>query len=107
MGQGGNVAEWEETAFSLVNDSSSFARGYRGGFWYFNSSLLSTPERDSIVPTSGLNNIGFRVASIPEPSSALLAASIFPLLAGRRSRRQSNLERAHRLATCAHASVAF
>ena len=36
MGQGGNVYEWEETDFDLVNgptDSSS-ARGVRGGLWF-------------------------------------------------------------------------
>jgi len=32
-GQGGNVFEWEETDFDLVNDSSSSARGVRGGYW--------------------------------------------------------------------------
>ena len=30
MGQGGNVWEWEETDFDLVNDSSSSGRGVRG-----------------------------------------------------------------------------
>ena len=33
MGQGGNVWEWEETAFSQSNNSSSTSRGTRGGFW--------------------------------------------------------------------------
>ena len=40
VGQGGNVYEWEETDFDLVNDSSSSARGYRGGDWNVISNFL-------------------------------------------------------------------
>jgi len=73
-GQGGNVFEWEETDFDLVNDSSSSLRGVRGGSWFIGTSFdLLSSVRDGVNPTStGL--IGFRVASIPEPSSLLLGA---------------------------------
>jgi formylglycine-generating enzyme len=91
MGQGGNVSEWQETDSDLVNGPtvSSSVRGVRGGYWlefYFNS-YLSSSRRSNDSPTLGSSDVGFRVASIPEPSSALLAVSICFLLAGRRFRR--------------------
>ena len=66
-GQGGNVAEWEETDYDLVNDSSSSARGRRGGNWLGNLFDLSSSSRGSVAPTFEGFGIGFRVASIPEP----------------------------------------
>lgn len=74
MGQGGNVWELEETEFDLVNDSSSSARGIRGGSWASSSSVLLSADRDVFNPTVEFNDIGFRVASIPEPSTLLLGA---------------------------------
>jgi formylglycine-generating enzyme required for sulfatase activity len=75
MGQGGNVYEWEETDFDLVNGPipSLSARGVRGGNWLFNSSILLSSSRGNTSPTSA-SNFGFRVASIPEPSTLLLGA---------------------------------
>ncbi len=76
MGQGGNVYQWEETDFDLVNgpvDGSS-ARGFRGGFWFDISGNLSSSFRLSSSPSFEGSDIGFRVASIPEPTSLLLAA---------------------------------
>jgi len=73
MGQGGNVYEWEETDFDLVNDSSSSARGVRGGFWNNDSNdLLSSNRNDADPLSEGNLSFGFRVASIPEPSTMLL-----------------------------------
>jgi formylglycine-generating enzyme required for sulfatase activity len=72
MGQGGNVWEWEETSYNLLNNSGSSARGVRGGSWSFNSHNLSSSSRVSDIPTYESTVFGFRVASIPEPSSALL-----------------------------------
>lgn len=78
MGQGGNVFEWEETGFDLVNDSSSSSsfRGVRGGYFGSNFINLSSSLRIDGSPAVGYVNIGFRVASIsvPEPSSLLLGA---------------------------------
>jgi sulfatase modifying factor 1 len=74
MGQGGNVWEWEETDFDLVNDSSSSARGVRGGYWNNHSSILLSSNRLDSNPSNEDLNVGFRVASIPEPSSLLLGA---------------------------------
>ena len=72
MGLGGNVREWEETEFDLVNNSPSSARGVRGGDWFFFSNFLSASNRFSNIPTREYSDVGFRVASIPEPSSAVL-----------------------------------
>lgn len=73
VGQGGNVHEWEETSFDLLNTSSSSRRGVRGGD--FNdgdfANMLST-DRGRLFPIDSQISIGFRVASIPEPSSLLL-----------------------------------
>jgi formylglycine-generating enzyme required for sulfatase activity len=72
MGMGGNVWEWEETESDLVNNSPSSARGVRGGDWSNNSFLLSASNRFFFNPSSEDSLFGFRVASIPEPSSAVL-----------------------------------
>jgi hypothetical protein len=77
MGQGGNVFQWEETDYDLVNgpSPSSSARGVRGGYWNFDFSVnLSSSVRDNVNPTFEDSSVGFRVASTPEPSSLLLAA---------------------------------
>lgn len=67
-GQGGNVDEWEETDADLVNDFAFSDRGVRGGNWIFFSDLLLSSFRDSWSPTTVGSNIGFRVASLPEPA---------------------------------------
>jgi len=72
MGQGGNVYEWEETDFDLVNDSSSSFRAFRGGDWGDNFVRLLSSSRGSSALTDIV--IGFRVASIPEPSTTCLVA---------------------------------
>jgi hypothetical protein len=74
-GQGGNVYEWEETEFDLVNDSSSSARGARAGSWGDSSDFLASPTRFNVNPTFGFFSTGFRVAaSIPEPGTLLLVS---------------------------------
>ena len=87
MGQGGNVFEWEETDFDLVNDSSSSARGRRGGEWGGSFGFLSSSNRGSGSPAGVSSVIGFRVASIPEPSTLAMAAiAIVAVLASAGSR---------------------
>jgi hypothetical protein len=72
-GQGGNVYEWEESSFDLLNNSSSSRRGYRGGNWINGSDYLPATNRfNGLFPSLEFFLIGFRVASIPEPSSLLL-----------------------------------
>jgi formylglycine-generating enzyme required for sulfatase activity len=72
MGLGGNVWEWEETEFDLVNDDSTSFRGVRGGNWFFDSFDLDASYRDFGVPSVEGDDVGFRVASIPEPNTMLL-----------------------------------
>lgn len=89
MGQGGNVFEWEETELDLVNDSSSSDRGHCGGSWIdhtFFLFALNSSDRSSANPSFEDDGIGFRVASVPEPSSLLsvLLASSAGLIGLRR-----------------------
>jgi formylglycine-generating enzyme len=72
MGQNGNVWEWNESAFDAPNDSSSEGRAFRGGFWFNSEFSLRSSLRSSSGPSGELSFIGFRVASVPEPSAALL-----------------------------------
>ena len=87
VGQGGNVAEWEETSTNLSNDSPSGGRGYRGGNWENSSaSMLSTFR---LVAAGDFNTfrIGFRVASvIPEPTSCTLSLTAVCLVLLKRRR---------------------
>jgi hypothetical protein len=77
MGQGGNVFEWEETDFDLVNGPTTFSsRAIRGG----NSTgdefnLRASSRGNGRLPSYEDHGLGFRVASaIPEPSTLLLSA---------------------------------
>jgi hypothetical protein len=92
MGQGGNVNEWEETDYDLVNGPapSIASRAYRGGNWGGFSSHLSSSDRVSGgQPTNQSASRGFRVASaIPEPSTLLLVGLVGVLLSCCRIRRQ-------------------
>jgi len=65
--QGGNVFEWNEAVIS------SSRRGIRGGSWSNDSFRLHASSRDSANLRTSLGDVGFRVASIPEPSILLLA----------------------------------
>jgi len=78
--QGGNVFEWNEAVIS-----SSF-RGIRGGGWTVISSDLAASFRQSGNPAIETHDVGFRVASIPEPSTLLLGvmASVGVLMRRRR-----------------------
>jgi formylglycine-generating enzyme required for sulfatase activity len=78
MGLGGNVFEWEETTLNLLNNNPSSSRGVRGGHWGVASINLSASLWGGIDPTNAGSGYGFRVASIPEPSSAslLMLASV-------------------------------
>lgn len=85
-GQGGNVFEFEETDFDLMNDSSSFSPARRGGNWFLPSNQLTSRFRGSSGrPQNAALDFGFRVASrIPEPSSSTLALVAVYLGIGRR-----------------------
>ena len=73
MGQGGNVYEWNESASDGSNSSGSENRAIRGGHWYSSENdLLSSSGRSVAFAAGQDSNIGFRVASVPEPSTYAL-----------------------------------
>ena len=73
MGQGGNVRDLIETAADGVNDSPTEIRSMLGGFWGNEAAVLSsTGNREVAAVTLENPNIGFRVASVPEPSTYAL-----------------------------------
>jgi len=94
MGQGGNVWEWEETDTDLVNDSVTdlesdggliSSRIFRGGGRHSFTALLSSLSvLGSQDPINESNNVGFRVASIPEPTTCGLALAALCLAMSRR-----------------------
>lgn len=61
--QGGNVYEWHE---QIKFDTD---RGLRGGAWSGDWSNLDASNSDYDSPTLEIDNIGFRLASVPEPSA--------------------------------------
>lgn len=63
--QGGNVWEWND---AVVNSS----RGLRGGGFNTAESTLRAFSTDNLFLGGELANVGFRVASVPEPSSWVL-----------------------------------
>ena len=73
MGQGGNVWEWNETAYDGTNDTAGENRELRGGSWSSSVSYyLGAWSRSLDSPSYEVNFFGFRVASVPEPSTGLL-----------------------------------
>jgi formylglycine-generating enzyme len=76
MGQNGNVGEWNESAYDGLNDSSSENRAYRGGNRNNTENNLRSSFRVSAPrhPFSS-SSLGFRVASVPEPTSTVLMIS--------------------------------
>jgi formylglycine-generating enzyme required for sulfatase activity len=65
--QGGNVSEWNE---ALIEGAD---RGLRGGTHFSGSSSMRSSSLGQEVPTGEIYYIGFRVATVPEPSTAVLA----------------------------------
>jgi formylglycine-generating enzyme required for sulfatase activity len=88
MGQGGNVFEWTESASDGTNSSSSEARADRGGDWTYPEANLRSDSSGLASPNLERFAVGFRVASVPEPSTyALLAMSAAGALWWARRRR--------------------
>jgi formylglycine-generating enzyme required for sulfatase activity len=64
---GDDVFQWNEAlSFGLY-------RGQRGGSWDFNSLYLQSSVANSVPSTVNSRAVGFRVASVPEPGTAVLA----------------------------------
>jgi formylglycine-generating enzyme len=76
--QGGNVWEWNEAIIEFIGSS----RGVRGGSSHSDSWHLSSSCRNNYDdPTYEYYGLGFRVASVPEPSSiALLLSALAGLM---------------------------
>jgi formylglycine-generating enzyme required for sulfatase activity len=72
MAQGGNAAEFSESAYGGTNTSASAYRSLRGGSYGNSGSYLMSSYRDIFGPNQGWEGIGFRVASVPEPSTYAL-----------------------------------
>jgi formylglycine-generating enzyme len=78
--QGGNVWEWNEAVIS------SLFRGFRGGSWIYLDPVLRAISRNSNIPSDENYDIGFRVATVPEPSTVLLGTlAVVGLLMRRRA----------------------
>jgi formylglycine-generating enzyme required for sulfatase activity len=78
--QGGNVWEWND---AVIFGSS---RGLRGGSFAFDENNLRASFRYGSDPTIEFNFIGFRVASVPEPTSMLLTMVAGGMMLIRRKR---------------------
>jgi formylglycine-generating enzyme len=90
IGQGGNVWEWEETDFDLVNNSiSSQYRGLRGGSYAFPATdMLAFRRNFGGLPGNASEHTGFRVASVPEPSTVMLTLGCAVAISARSRRRR-------------------
>jgi formylglycine-generating enzyme required for sulfatase activity len=78
--QGGNVWEWNDAV------TSSSRRGLRGSSFDSNGSNLRASSRDGTGPAGEDNDLGFRVASVPEPTSLLLTMLAGGVMLARRKR---------------------
>ena len=80
-GMGGNVGQWND---AVTADSS---RGFRGGCWYSAGYGLASSYR-SVYGGPSLEDgaIGFRVASVPEPTTVMLTILASGMLVTRRKR---------------------
>jgi hypothetical protein len=76
-GQGGNVYEWDETAFDRMNNSAGEGRDIQGGSWGTSANVLSAAHTGiGIMPTLEGDSVGIRIASVvPEPQAMLLTVT--------------------------------
>lgn len=78
--QAGNVWEWNDLVIASL-------RGLRGGSWISSSSnSLAASTRSDGIPIIENSTIGFRLATIPEPSAFILSILFSSILANRRKR---------------------
>ena len=63
--QGGNVSEWND---AVIGSS----RGVRGSAWFYLEDFLQSSSRGANGPTNASSHVGFRVATVPEPSTSAL-----------------------------------
>ncbi len=77
--QAGNVYEWND---AVIGSS----RGLRGGSWDLFEFDLRSSTRNFFDPTNENGNVGFRVASVPEPTSLVLTILAGSVMLVRRKR---------------------
>jgi len=80
--QGGNVLEWNEAL------TVGLFRGLRGGTYIDDSDSLLASYRFDLLSAVEINYIGFRVATVPEPSTGVLAIVGCGLMLWWRKRRK-------------------
>ncbi len=68
----GNVREWFESPFFSGESFPSASHGFRGGTYRWRSSLEFSYRDQDYEPSYEDNGGGFRVASVPEPTTVLL-----------------------------------
>jgi formylglycine-generating enzyme len=70
FGLGGNVFEWDETAFDRTNDSPNEQRRASGGSWQTQDFVFEASNTlGGTTPSFQGHSVGFRVAYVPEPAS--------------------------------------
>jgi len=75
MAQQGNVNEWLESAFDGSNNLATEDRVTLGGAWGNFVEIINSSSRFYLNPQNDFTyDLGFRVASVPEPSSLSLFA---------------------------------
>jgi len=79
--QGGNVWEWND---AVIEEGS--ARGLRGGSWNYDEDFLRSSGRNVDGPSNEDIAVGFRLASVPEPSSLVLSVLASGVVLLRRKR---------------------
>lgn len=77
--QGGNVFEWNDTVISS-------SRGLRGGSWDSFNFYLQPTDRDGYGSGLETDDIGFRLATVPEPTVAVSLMLGFVVMASLRKR---------------------
>jgi formylglycine-generating enzyme required for sulfatase activity len=81
MAQGGNALELTESALNGLFTSPRDYRLLMGGSWDSPNGIQSSGLGDSLLPSDHFSTAGFRVASVPQPSSlSLLALALGSLL---------------------------
>ncbi|MEN0112158.1 MAG: SUMF1/EgtB/PvdO family nonheme iron enzyme, partial [Planctomycetota bacterium] len=78
--QAGNAWEWNEAV------TGSIARSIRGGAFRLEAESLQSGFSANVRPAEEFDDVGFRVATVPEPSGATLVLAIVGL-AGCKQRR--------------------
>lgn len=80
MGLGGNIFEWQESSYDLLNISGSSPRSLRGGDWSSDSFSMSSSASGLNDPSVESDDAGFRVVSLPVPEpSTMVIGTLFGL----------------------------